>query len=531
MINYWWVTRPKRKLNSIPEVLSTFVRVTLNQKWQQQRGMHLSFEDELEKSGLKKLGERRDQTGGGARTYKAWLSSLGLIFTHEKTQEVKLTLAGEAIINGESPVLVLRNQILKYQFPSSFSLSKGVNVNERFKVRPFRFLFRLLLDDEVCYLTEEEIAKIVIVHAENETETCFQKVKSEILEFRIFGDSSLEKDFFEKYASSKGTINTQHPYSHLLDTANTLINWIEYTQYAFRNDGKLRILNDQVQNVQRVLSVQTPFIDRPNNQEYFQRKFGIDPNHKKDTRDFSKEETVTSKAIEEMVVRNEFIKLSSISPIVRINSTVISAIYESTGINVARIESILNKLYPHGAIGPFLSNFFELAFSGRDNATEFEIATHSIFKEIFGYESFHVGPLGLTPDILVNSSEFKYLGIIDNKAYSTYSITNDHRNRMVHNYIRGVRNYSKIENPLGFFLYISGGFGSNIDNQISSIVGETGINGSAISISNFIELIDLHLQNPLGHNQIKSIFSMNRQVLLADIDKYKGSQPRTSKVS
>ena len=33
----------------------------------------------LEKAGLKREGERRDQTGGGARTYKAWLASLGLI--------------------------------------------------------------------------------------------------------------------------------------------------------------------------------------------------------------------------------------------------------------------------------------------------------------------------------------------------------------------------------------------------------------------------------------------------------------------
>ena len=24
MLNYWWVTRPKRKLNSIPEVLAAF---------------------------------------------------------------------------------------------------------------------------------------------------------------------------------------------------------------------------------------------------------------------------------------------------------------------------------------------------------------------------------------------------------------------------------------------------------------------------------------------------------------------------
>ena len=34
MINFWWVTRPKRKLNSIPEVLATFAEISLNQEWQ-----------------------------------------------------------------------------------------------------------------------------------------------------------------------------------------------------------------------------------------------------------------------------------------------------------------------------------------------------------------------------------------------------------------------------------------------------------------------------------------------------------------
>ena len=31
MINYWWVTRPKRRLDSIPEVLATFADISLNQ--------------------------------------------------------------------------------------------------------------------------------------------------------------------------------------------------------------------------------------------------------------------------------------------------------------------------------------------------------------------------------------------------------------------------------------------------------------------------------------------------------------------
>lgn len=517
MINYWWVTRPKRKLNSIPEVLSTFVRVTLNQKWQKQRGIHLSFEDELEKSGLKKLGERRDRTGGGARTYKAWLSSLGLIFTHEKSQEVKLTLAGEAIINGENPVLVLREQVLKYQFPSSFSLSRGVNVNERFRIRPFRFLLKLLLDKDIDYLTEEEIAKIVIVHAENESEVCYQKVKSEILAYRIFGDVSLETDFSVKYSSSKGSINPEHPFSHLIDTANTFINWLEFTQFVYRLEGKLRIIEDQELKVRETLSNQTPFIDRPDNQEYYQRKYGIDPKHRKDTRDFSNEETITSKVVEEMVIRNEFMKLSSVSPIVKINAEIIEKIKNTTGIEARKVEGILNKLYPHGAIGSFLSNYFELAFSGRDNSIEFEKATAEIFLNVFGFDVKHIGPQGLTPDVLVRSKQCKYQGIVDNKAYSIYTITNDHRNRMVHNYIKGYRNYSNYEDPLLFFTYISGGFGKNIDSQIESISKETGVNGSAISITNFIKLIDWQMQQPLDHTRIGKLFTLNRQVLMSDL--------------
>ena len=136
----------KRKLNSIPEVLATFAEISLNQEWQGQRDTHLTLEEALEESNIKRKGERRDQTGGGARTYQAWVASLGLIFTQESTKQLKLTLAGEAIMNGDSPVTVLKNQVLKYQFPSSFSTSRGVDVSRRFKIRPFRFLLRLLME-------------------------------------------------------------------------------------------------------------------------------------------------------------------------------------------------------------------------------------------------------------------------------------------------------------------------------------------------------------------------------------------------
>ena len=63
--------------------------MSLNQEWEGQRDSHLAYEDALETAGLKRKGERRDQTrGGGARTYKAWLVSLGLIL--HKNQQIRL---------------------------------------------------------------------------------------------------------------------------------------------------------------------------------------------------------------------------------------------------------------------------------------------------------------------------------------------------------------------------------------------------------------------------------------------------------
>ena len=48
MLNYWWVTRPKRKLDSVPEVLAAFADLSLNQEWAGQRDSHLEYEEALE---------------------------------------------------------------------------------------------------------------------------------------------------------------------------------------------------------------------------------------------------------------------------------------------------------------------------------------------------------------------------------------------------------------------------------------------------------------------------------------------------
>ena len=510
MINYWWVTRPKRKLNSIPEILSTFAELSLNQQWEGQRSSHLSFEDALEQAGLKRKGERRDQRGGGARTYKAWLVSLGLVFIQESTKQIRLTLAGEAILNGSSPVEVLKEQVLKYQFPSAFSVGKSVEVSRRFRLHPFIFLLRLLMDNRIGSLSLKEIAKIIIVEAENETDRCYEHIVQRILAFRSYDNAILPDNFNEVYGVTANSTNLE-------DVANTMMNWLDYTQLTFREGGILFIAPSKTEEVRRIIATPLSFIDRPNDHEYFQRKYGLDPKHNKDTRNLLESKTVTAKMLAEQQIVRAYIALSLKKPITKIDSKVVDYIISSTGLTEPFVIETLQRKYPHGSIGSFMTQYYEMAFKGRDEATEFEKATVELFQDVFGYEARHVGPLGLSPDVLILSDSDGYAGILDNKAYSKYSINNDHHNRMVQNYIKGFNNYYEGPLPLGFFTYIAGGFGPHIDSQIKGIVDETGVHGSVINVHNMIDLVQIYDQKKYSHSQLRRLFSLDRQILSTDL--------------
>ncbi len=517
VLNYWWVTRPKRKLNSIPEVLAAFSNVALSAQWSGSRDIHIKFEEELERAGLKRVGQRRDHSGSGGRTYQAWLSSLGLIFIQDETGIPFLTLAGEAIMEGKSPVEVLKHQVLKYQFPSPHGIK--TNISDKFRIHPFIFLLRLLSDNRVGFLTEEEIAKVVMCEAINESDKCYEEVVSKVLAFRSFGDTSLDSNFIQDHAPSTGRVNNEHPYSHLTDTANTMVNWIEYTQLVIRDEGRIILSPDKMNEVESILNHKWSFIQRPDEHEFFQRRFGIDPWHLKDTRNLIGTTTVSSKSIDIQRIRQAFIAVAMHKPIISIDYDLIVELSKKTGTDKLLVETTLYKEYPHGAIGGYLSSYYEMAFKGRDEAVDFEIATTNLFKDILGYNAIHLGQTGnkSAPDVLLVSDSEGYQAIIDNKAYSKYSITGDHHNRMVHNYIENISNYSNFSYPIGFFTYIAGGFINTIDKQIKSEVDECMIPGSGITVGNMIKLIERHQETPYSHKELRRIFGLGRQVTLKDI--------------
>lgn len=260
-----------------------------------------------------------------------------------------------------------------------------------------------------------------------------------------------------------------------------------------------------------------PFIERPQDHEYFQRKYGVDPKHNKDTRNLTNTKTITSKMLAEQQIVKAYITASLTRPITEIDGRVVDLIVSSTGLKESFVWEILQKRFPRGSIGAFMTQYYEMAFKGREEATEFEKATAELFHDVFKFKTKHVGPIGLTPDVLIESEDVGFVGIIDNKAYSKYSISNDHHNRMVHNYINGLGNYYKGKKNLAFFSYIAGGFGINIDSQIKSIVDETEICGSCINVHNMIELVKRNEKRAYSHEDLKKIFSVNREILLSDL--------------
>lgn len=79
--------------------------------WFVQRISHLSLENALEQSELKREGDKRDQPSNRERTYKKMAGQFGSNFCPEINKKLQLTLADEAILNGENLVKILTNQI------------------------------------------------------------------------------------------------------------------------------------------------------------------------------------------------------------------------------------------------------------------------------------------------------------------------------------------------------------------------------------------------------------------------------------
>lgn len=517
MINVWWFSRPKRRVTEVPSIIASVMSEAVGQEWSGNRKAHLAIEEALEHEGLKRVGDRRDQSGSGARTYNAWLRSYGFTFEYNGKQE--FTLIAEDIMNGADPVAIMRTQVLKYQFPSYFSLNSKSRVTDRFKIRPYRFILRLLLDPALRgYITEKEIGYIVIGEAENETESCYRKVVNHILDYRDRGMASIPTldEMNRIYRDGE-----QGKITYYTDIANTMINVFEYTQLVIRkpiNDKEsgLMIVPEAMGYIQKAMATNPPFIDRPEDGAYFQRKFGVGPNHQKDTRNLNDTHSVTPKMVMESQIQRSFIKLSMNEPIFSISSDVIDTIIADThGVySYNQVEDVVRRKYPGGMMNGFYSNYYQMAFMGQQKATEFEKATASLFDKVFGFETKHIGQGGSesVPDVILSTDTEGYQAIIDTKAYSAYNFPGDHILRMTHRYIPNINEYSFSKYPLLAYCYISGGFSKKAEEKLRKITSESNAKtpGSAFTVQTIIKLAERQLTEPVSHASWRNLLTSGK---------------------
>jgi hypothetical protein len=493
------------------DVLRVFLTVTEGKKWQGNRTLHLEFEKALEDQGLKGVGTRRDQGGGGGRTYAAWLFSFGLWFADESHGLVHPTFAGEDLLKGVDPVPVLTAQILNFQYPSPFS--KITRVANRFRIFPFRFLLKLLMDSTLDgYLTEKEIAGFVITRGE--TESDLAGVVKLITDFRKKGSN--DSCFDSAFQSAFGTL------TKLRDTANTFVNQLEFTQLIVRQDeSRVSIAVGREKGIQDLLKTLPALISRTDEFEFFQRKYGLGPNHQRDNRTFSLTSSVSAGDAEKAKILLVLWDILAREPIKSIDTAVLNRISLKTGINASKIESIITAIGVTPSYDGFETKYLQLSMGGTAFAKEFEQATEGVFGSAgLGFETEWIGASPNNPDILAISMDpgGKFLGILDAKAYKEYTIIGDHRRRMSFGYIPKYQTYNHKGANVGlaFYSYVAGGFGSTVDSGIKKIFDETGTKGTAITAQQLLRLLRKHRSSPIPKSELKDLFTLNRQILPSD---------------
>lgn len=503
---HWFVSRQKRRLTTILQALVAYSDVCVGKVWN--RELQLEFENVL---GGRKITEhgtlrarRVGQGGGGTRTLFKQMKDLGLVFLEDDNDRCRLTLIGDKLVKGDlSFVEAMRLQLKRYQYPSAATWSGRGSVDHIFRVHPFQFMFRLLRDPRLDNtLSMEEMYGIVIHSAVSDSNDVFEDVISRIVRYR----QNVTEGFIEDTDTKK--------YSNI---ANTFFNYIYLTQYVDRGRKTISIRQGKENAVDEFIEDNPAFIPHPEISENYLRAYGRGL-VAMDRRNFDRDNTLSQREMNEARIRREYVLLALRTPITGITSEIVEAVSNNTGVDERIVERFLIQNYPHGNIDDFFLSYRELAHMGTAGARDFEIATCEMFRNIFHMRAEHVGPAGNTPDAFVESEEFSFCGIIDNKAYKNgYSISGAHKRVMEDVYIPNYRTYGHTEQPLAFFTYIAGSFGTNINSQLATIVRDTGVSGSAMPVDIFINLAQDYAENGYDHEFLRRIFSVGREVQLSDI--------------
>ncbi len=457
--------RCKRRIRPLDTALmlrAMIIASELGTTWSGDQEQQNTFAKLLDDYGLKSGGTLRDRNSGGSRTYEAQFRSLGLLYNNG--EKLALTHAGEDLVALENTTQTLQRQILKYQYPSAYSLGRNVRIDPEIKVRPFTLLLRLAMDQDLNGLSDRDIM-IPVVFGHNDTK--LQECKDLILKARTIG--------IENVIPNTGLIRTTKTESNsyekrlkdIKDIANTFKNVLQGVGLIDLKTaaGETRIHPRPGVMAMVDQTINQPFVDfknKPEDQatlEYGKRYGAV-----KDTRRTFMPSCAPDLYTKESLILQRFKESVELPMSDSILRKFVNEMQKEFSMNPETIHEILKPVLLDSNKYA-LANLVELSRGGLQTAEAFERAIERIFESEFGYEAEWAGRRRAGPkrvggyaDIYVIETARNICGIIDTKSMETYDLPHADYAKMLHTYIPSVHEiYQSREErvQIGFIAYIS----------------------------------------------------------------------------
>lgn len=529
----WNMTRPTRRLRTIIEAMPVFKKVAENKEWT--REIQAEFEEGLAKASVKTDGDTRKDSGG-KRTWAVYPKIFGLWY-EDNSKKVKITQAGEKVVAGGSEaVKQIRHQVLRFQWPNRTQEHKSQQMDDGFRIFPYRFIIKLLLDEKIKYLLTSEIALFILqVKTENE----FEDVVKKILRYRGMyqGDKiplNKRKSLIEEHKKlrpemTSGSYGITEHFKYVTDLANTFMNHLEFfnevihDKNSTHNENQIRLEPDSKRKMTEIIEDYDKRFPLSSLTKYgvkwFVENYGNSYDRQKASRKTTKPKTKTEKDLELikhtiMEILGENISLS--------NDELVTKISELTGMGKDKIKTIITQnpqvfdFYKSGN-NQFAQKYLEVAPDGNKHE-EFEEMTRKIFRSFdFPIEKISI-PTETGNKLIVDGFVQNNIssGIIDAKSGKKFSCGNKEVGIMK-DYINRFRIYvhNGTSYNLEFFAYV---YGKKFDNKrnFKRIIEETGISGAVISASEMLKLKEKYEQGKISQRAVWELFKKNKEITSFD---------------
>ncbi len=480
----------QRNIRSIPpyklqSILLGLYNLTRSQGWNQNTQNQLcKF---LETTGLKRNGYQYDPHSGGPRTYASQLENLGFIFWRKDDPRMYLTIAGEQLLKGDSPVRVLQTQILRHQYPSLSSINPMTKLHPEIRVKPFVFILMLLRDNDIQSLSDEELC-VPVAYGHNYN--CFDLCKEKILKIRsgaMFKDVLISPE--DLYTTRAKDRSLSRALADVKDIANTAKNWLEATRLVnlINENGLGRITLNVVYDaeVNAAIAEKDDFIALDKKHaESFQRQYGRF-DRSKDHRQRLEDDSITVNPIQEMIVAR-FLDYSSENIVDDIPHELVDVLTSKIGFDRKLVLETIKSQLSRG-LSHFEKEFIDMSKSGGDESVGFEKALCSLFQTRLNFNTKHTGQIkrrgkkGGYSDGFLIALDGTHCGLVEAKASVNYGLPAPDFFTMSGNYIP---NYMELcdgkEIRLEFCLYVAGGFKRTIQDNLTKLSAATGVPVSAI---------------------------------------------------